>query len=434
MWLSCGLYDREEPGQFHKASLLKIPADRFSWARPRSQNLGASILFDTSWIGEDKLVTFMNPETKCVHKGTYHDLKTGGVNTPIFTSSSFEYLDRDTIHYPRYFNTPNQTAVIEKICALEGAQDGVLFSSGMASITTSIMSFIRAGDHVIILDELYGGTLAFASDMFDRLNIRCSFVKSSFEAIKKAVIPETKIIIFETPTNPLLSILDIEQIANFARENNILTIIDNTFATPINQTPFKLGIDIVVHSGTKYLGGHSDLCCGVAVSNKKHSEIIRKVSCHFGGSLNAVSSYLLERSLKTLALRVDRQSENALHIAKFMKTHKTTHKVNYPGLTSFSGYETAKKQMKKFGAMLSFELNEEIIDTATFLSRLKIIRPAISLGGVETIICSPSQTSHVKMTPKERKKAGISDSLLRLSVGIESFNDLINDIKQALGG
>lgn len=374
----------------------------------------------------------MEKETKCVHKGTYRDTATGGVNTPIFTSSSFEYLDRAIVHYPRHFNTPNQAAVVEKIRTLEGAEDGVLFSSGMASISTTIMSFIRTGDHVLMLDELYGGTHAFASEMFDRFNIMYSYVTSSFEEIKNAVLPETKMMVFETPTNPLLTVLDIKRITNFAKENGILTVVDNTFATPINQNPFKLGVDFVVHSGTKYLGGHSDLCCGVAVCSKEHSEIIRKTACHFGGSLNAVAAYLLERSLKTLALRVDRQSDNALSIAEFLEDHDAVQKVNYPGLSSFQGHEIARKQMKKFGAMLSFELKEDLIDTNTFLSRLKLIRPAVSLGGVETIICSPAQTSHAKMAKEERERVGISDGLLRLSVGIENSYDLIEDIEQSL--
>ncbi len=376
----------------------------------------------------------MKQETKCVHKGTYHDPNTGGVNTPVFTSSAFEYLDRDTVCYPRYFNTPNQKAVTEKICSLEGAQAGILFSSGMASISTAIISFVRPGEHIIMLEELYGGTYAFATDMFNRLNIKCSFVKSSLEEIKSAVIAETKIIVFETPTNPLLGILDIEQIARFAKEKGILTIVDNTFATPINQTPLKLGVDIVVHSGTKYLGGHSDLCCGVAVGSKEHIESIHKVSCYFGGSLNAMSAYLLERSLKTLALRVDRQAENALKIAKFLDTHKAISRVNYPGLPGHRNYQTARKQMDKYGGILSFELNENYIDTATFLSRLSIIRAAVSLGGVESIICSPAKTSHAVMTPKEREKAGILDNLMRLSVGIENHQDLTEEIKQALSG
>jgi cystathionine beta-lyase/cystathionine gamma-synthase len=374
----------------------------------------------------------MKQETKCVHTGTYIDSQTGGLNTPIFTSSSYEYLGRDSIHYPRYFNTPNQKAVIEKICALEGAEDGVLFSSGMASISTTLLSFLQAGDHVIMFDELYGGTHAFASDMFGRLNINFSFIKSSFDEIQKAVGPETKAIIFETPTNPLLTILDIEQVVNFAKNNGILTIIDNTFATPINQNPFKLGVDIVLHSGTKYLGGHSDLCCGVAVCSKEHSEIIRKVACHLGGSLNATTAYLLERSLKTLALRVRKQSENALNISQFMENHDAFSKVNYPGLPNFQGHQIARKQMNTFGGMLSFELNGDVIDINMFLSRLKLISTAISLGGVETIICSPAQTSHVKMAKDEREKAGISDKLLRLSVGIEDSGDLVGDIKQAV--
>lgn len=374
----------------------------------------------------------MEKETTCVHEGTYRDTKTGGVNTPIFTSSSFEYFDRDIIHYPRYFNTPNQAAVIEKICTLEGADGGVLFSSGMASISTTILSFVQAGDHVLMLDELYGGTHAFASEMFDRFDIRYSYVKSSFEEIKKSVLPNTKMIVFETPTNPLLTILDIEKISGFAKENGILTVVDNTFATPINQNPFKLGADIVVHSGTKYLGGHSDLCCGVAVCNKEHSETVRKAACHFGGSLNAPTAYLLERSLKTLALRVDRQSDNAMNIADFLDSHEAIHKVNYPGLSSFHGHDTAKKQMKKFGGMLSFELNSDKIDPETFLSKLNLITVAVSLGGVETLICSPADTSHAKLAREEREKIGITDGLLRLSVGIENSNDLIEDIRQAL--
>ena len=374
----------------------------------------------------------MNQETKCVHEGTYHDEKTGGVNTPIFTSSSYEYVDRENIHYPRYFNTPNQEAVIRKLCSLEGAEDGVLFSSGMASISTTILTFVGAGDHVIMLDELYGGTHAFATDMFSNIDIKYSFVPSSVEAIKQAITSTTKAIIIESPTNPLLNIIDIGSVANFAKEKGIITIIDNTFATPINQTPINLGVDVVIHSGTKYLGGHSDLCCGVALSSREHSAKIRAKACHLGGSLNATTSYLLERSLKTLALRVDRQSENALSIAKFLAGHQAISKVNYPGLQNFQGHETAKKQMKKFGAMLSFELDDRKNETNSFLSRLQHIHTAVSLGGVETIICSPAQTSHVKLSVNERKRVGISNALLRLSVGIEHVDDLIADIEQAL--
>ena len=374
----------------------------------------------------------MKLATQCVHEGTYFDPKTGGVNTPIFTSSSFEYVDRENVHYPRYFNTPNQEAVIRKLCSLEGAEDGVLFSSGMAAISTTIFTFVGAGDHVVLMDDLYGGTHAFVTDMFRDFGIGFSFVSSSVEAIQQAVISSTKVIVIESPTNPLLNVVDIAQVADFAKNKGIITIIDNTFATPINQTPIDLGVDVVVHSGTKYLGGHSDLCCGVALASREHAARIRSRACHLGGSLNATTAYLLERSLKTLALRVGQQSDNALGIAQFLDEHPAINKVNYPGLKNFHGYAIAQKQMRKYGGMLSFELDNSMNKTAEFLSRLKHIRSAVSLGGVETLICSPARTSHEKMTADERKKVGISDSLLRLSVGIEHVDDLIEDIEQAL--
>ncbi len=374
----------------------------------------------------------MHQETQCVQGGTYHDATTGGVNTPIFTSSSFEYLNREEIPYPRYFNTPNQEAVIHKLCYLEGAEDGVLFSSGMAAISTTVLTFVGAGDHVVMLDELYGGTHAFATDTFNRMGIQYSFVSTSADAVKQAATSATKAIVIESPTNPLLNVVDIREIAAFARQKGITTIIDNTFATPINQNPLGFGMDVVVHSGTKYLGGHSDLCCGVALTSREYSARIRSTACHLGGSLNAITSYLLERSLKTLALRVERQSQNASRIAEFLSSHPSILNVNYPGLPNFKGHEMAKNQMKRFGAMLSFETDEVKVEPTEFLSRLQLIRPAVSLGGIETIICSPAQTSHAKLSADERKKVGISDALLRLSVGIEHVDDLIADLEQAL--
>ena len=373
----------------------------------------------------------MKKATSCIHTGTYHDPITGGVNSPIFTSSSFEYLERDNVSYPRYFNTPNQDAVVQKMRALEGAEDGILFSSGMAAISTILLSFLKTGDHVVLLDDLYGGTHAFATDMFNGLDISFSFVTSTVEGISQAITEKTKVIVIESPTNPLLNVVDIQQIAALAKEHGIITIIDNTFATPINQTPIQLGIDVVVHSGTKYLGGHSDLCCGAALTSKAYAAQIRTKACHLGGSLNATTVYLLERSLKTLALRVERQSENASRLAQFLSSHSAVAKVNYPGLPSFPGHAIAKKQMKQFGGMLSFELNRDLEQTTAFLSKLQIVRSAVSLGGVETLICSPAQTSHVKMSAEERQRVGINDGLLRLSVGIEAIEDLIADFSQA---
>jgi cystathionine beta-lyase len=376
----------------------------------------------------------MKKETICVHNGTYHDGATRGVNSPIFTSSSYEYLDREECPYPRYFNTPNQAVVIKKIAALENAEDGVLFSSGMAAISTSILAFAGAGDHIVMQDALYGGTHAFATDAFKRLGIGYTFVATDADEVSRAVTPETKVIVIESPTNPLMKTIDIRKVAKAAREKGITTIIDNTFASPVNQTPMDLGIDIVVHSGTKYLGGHSDLCCGVAVASGKNSERIRAAARHLGGSLNAISCYLLERSLKTLMLRVRRQSQNASRIAEFLSGQNSVLKVNYPGLPGSKWHEIAKSQMTGFGGMLSFELDERKINAGDFLRRLKLIRPAVSLGGVESIICAPAETSHAKMSAEERFRVGITDSLLRLSTGIEHPDDLIADLFQAIDG
>ncbi len=374
----------------------------------------------------------MRIETECVHSGKYRDKAVRGVNTPIFTSSAYEYLDGDGTLYPRYFNTPNQDAVVRKMCALEGAESGILFSSGMAAISTTVLALARSGDHVVMLDELYGGTHAFATDTFDRWGIRYSFAATNADAVAQAVTPETKVIIIESPTNPLLGVLDIRHVAGFARNRGITTVIDNTFATPVNQNPLALGIDVVVHSGTKYMGGHSDLCCGIALSSVAITEKIRATARHLGGSLNGITCYLLERSLKTLALRVERQSANALRVAQFLSSHKAVRKVNYPGLSDFPGHAIARSQMSGFGGMISFELNGTAESTTAFLRRLKIITPAVSLGGVETLICSPAKTSHSKISAEERKRIGITDSLLRLSVGIENVEDLIDDLSNAL--
>ncbi len=375
----------------------------------------------------------MRKETLCVHSGTCHDPATRGVVTPIYTSSSYEYLDRKECPYPRYFNTPNQETVVKKLCDLEMAEAGLLFSSGMAAISTAVLAFSGSGDHVILLDDLYGGTHAFATGEFQRLGIDYSFVETDAAAIAGAKKKNTKVIVIESPTNPLLKILDIRKVAEFARREGIVTIIDNTFATPIYQNPVPMGIDIVVHSGTKYLGGHSDLCCGFALTSAEKAVRIRSMAYCLGGSLNAVTASLLERSLKTLAIRVQRQTENAGKIADYLSGHPGVEKVNYPGLPGSDGYEIAKRQMSGFGAMLSFEIDKKRIEPEAFVRKLALIRPAVSLGGVESLICSPALTSHVKMSAAERRRVGITDSLFRLSVGIEDARDLMADIDQALG-
>lgn len=374
----------------------------------------------------------MKQDTACVHSGKYRDSITRGINTPIFTSSSYEYMDRDASMYPRYFNTPNQDAVVKKLCALEGSEAGLLFSSGMAAITTTILGLAQSGDHIVMMDELYGGTHAFATDMFRRFGMSYSFAATDADAVEAALLPETRVVVIESPTNPLLGIIDIRRVADVARKKGIITVIDNTFSSPINQKPLDLGIDVVVHSGTKYLGGHSDLCCGIALSSRAIIKRIRAVAINLGGSVNAITAYLLERSLKTLALRVERQSANAFKIASFLSAHTAVGKVNYPGLENFAGHLIARKQMKDFGGMLSFELAPEALPVNTFLRNLKLITPAVSLGGVETLICCPAQTSHSKISADERNRIGITDSLLRLSVGIEDADDLIEDLDNAM--
>ena len=372
----------------------------------------------------------MHIDTKCVHSGGVPDAQAKGINTPVFTSSAYEYLDTDLRLYQRYFNTPNQDAVARKICDLEGAEEGVVFSSGMAAISTVLLSLLESGDHAVVQDEVYGGSHAFIEEHFRRLGISFTFVGTDAQAIEEGLKPSTRMIYIETPTNPLLSVVDLRKVADIGRRGGVLTVIDNTFATPINQNPFRLGIDVVLHSGTKYLGGHSDLYSGVVATRKDLAGQIRKTAAHLGGSLNALSCHLLERSLKTLSIRVERQTRNALEISRFLESHPKIAKVRYPGLESHPGHEIARSQMSGYGAMLSFELKDS---TATaFMHRLKLIKAALSLGGVETTICDPATTSHAKVTKEVRDRLGISDNLLRLSVGIENRDDLVDDILQAL--
>jgi cystathionine beta-lyase len=374
----------------------------------------------------------MRKDTQCVHSGTHKDQDTRGLNTPIYTSSSYEYLDVPDNVYPRYFNTPNQKSLIDKLCALENAEDGLIFSSGMAAISTVMLTFLSSGDHVVLQRDIYGGTHHFATAEFERLGIDYTFVSNRTEDIERTLQKNTKIIYIETPSNPLLLITDIASTVQIAKANNALSVIDNTFATPINQNPLDLGIDIVAHSGTKYLGGHSDLCCGAVLARKDLVDKIWAKAANFGGSLNAISCYLLERSLKTLGVRVEKQNQNAQIVADHLQKNPHIQKVNYPGLQTHPDHEVAKKQMRAFGGMLSFELHGRAPDPERFLKNLKLIAPALSLGGVETIICSPATTSHEKITDAERAELGITDHLLRLSVGIENPADLIADIDQAL--
>jgi cystathionine beta-lyase/cystathionine gamma-synthase len=370
--------------------------------------------------------------TNSVRAGSHGDPLYGGTITPVYPSSAYDYEHSEAGSlYPRYYNTPNQKAVIEKLVALENAEDGILFSSGMAAIFTSIQSFMTHGDHAVFQRDLYGGTFNAIVKEFTRLGMSYSFADTtSPESFEKAITPKTKVIYIETPSNPTLKITDIRAIAGIGKRHGVITIIDNTFASPVNQNPLDLGIDLVTHSGTKYIGGHNDLCCGVALASADRIARIRERAVNYGGAPDAFMSWLVERSLKTLVLRVRQQNSNAMAIAEFLKTENRIGNVYYPGLPDHPGHILAKEQMKGgFGGMLSFEVRG---DAHAFMDRLKLITRAISLGGVDSTITSPARTSHSKMSEAERASMGVTDALVRMSVGIEDADDLIADIRQAL--
>lgn len=368
----------------------------------------------------------------CIHDGEIEDTQFGGAVSPIFMASSYPYLDTEVARYPRMFNTPNQEVIAKKIAALENTEAGLPFASGMAAISTTLMAFLSAGDHIIFQNEIYGGTFRFANEELLNLGINHSFTDGvEVGDFESKITDRTKVIYIETPSNPLLSITDIEAIANLAKKHNIVTMIDNTFASPINQTPIDLGIDISIHSATKYLGGHSDMLAGVVVGKKEHINKIFNKGKNLGGNLSEFMCYLLERSIKTLGVRVEKHNENAQYLAEFLDANPAVKKVYYPGLTSHPNHAIAKKQMHGFGGMLSFELKPEF-DVKNFQRSLQLIKPSMSLAGVESTILMPILTSHTSLNAEDRKKQGISDSLLRLSVGIENIEDIIEDINQAL--
>jgi len=368
--------------------------------------------------------------TKCVHSGNIVDDKFHGSISPIYPATTYDYRKTDT--YPRYFNTPNQLALSRKISDLESAEDSILFGSGLGAVSSTMFSFLKSGDHVILHDSIYGGTINLVNTEFKKFNIDFSYIDiNDVDLLKSTIKKNTRIIYFETPTNPLLQIVDISLISSLAKENNIISIIDNTFASPINQNPINFGIDLVIHSATKYLGGHSDILAGSVSGTKEHIDKIKKSGINYGANLSDYTVWLLERSIKTLSVRVNAQNQNALDLAKFLDENSLIKKVFYPGLVNHLSHEIASKQMKGFGGMMSFEVTDKI-NSEDFVSDLKIISPTMSLAGVESSITSPSKTSHKKVDPQIRKKLGISDNLLRFSVGIEDIDDLMLDLDKSL--
>ncbi|MFD2826608.1 trans-sulfuration enzyme family protein [Leeuwenhoekiella polynyae] len=370
--------------------------------------------------------------TICTHVGEVEDKQFKGAISPIYMSTSYAYEDVDVKRYPRYFNTPNQEMLGKKIAALEGTEAGMVFGSGMAAVSTALLAFLNAGDHIVLQKTLYGGTFNLVEEEFSKMGIEYTFTdglqKADFE---KAIQTNTKVVYIETPSNPLMTVTDMRMVAELAQSNGIVSMIDNTFASPVNQNPAEFGIDIIIHSATKYMGGHSDILAGAVAASAAHMEQIWHKAKNLGGSLSDFTVWMLERSLKTLVLRVKQQNKNAKKLAKWLEQNGHVKAVYYPGLKTHPDYALAKSQMRGFGGMLSFELADEL-DAAAFLKELKLIKPSMSLAGVESTILSPTQTSHALLSAEERAHQGISDGLLRFSVGIEDKADLIADLEQAL--
>lgn len=370
--------------------------------------------------------------TICAHVGEIKDEQFKGAISPIYMSTSYAFEGVDVKRYPRYFNTPNQEMLCKKIAALEKTESALIFGSGMAAVSTTLLAFLQKGDHIVLQQTLYGGTYNFVVEEFDKFGIEYSFTKSLLlEDFEKEIQPNTKVIYIETPSNPLLTITDMQKVTNLAKKHGIVTMIDNTFASPINQNPVDFGIDIIIHSATKYMGGHSDILAGTVAASEEHILRIWNIAKNLGGSLSDFMVWMLERSLKTMNLRVKCQSKNALKMAAYLEGNQHITKVYYPGLKSHKDYDLAKKQMSGFGGMLSFEL-EEGIDAMEFQHQLQLIKPSMSLAGVESTMLSPTKTSHALLSEEERENQGIKDGLIRFSVGIEETEDLIFDIEQAL--
>jgi cystathionine beta-lyase/cystathionine gamma-synthase len=379
---------------------------------------------------------FKRIETRLVHSGEPNPRILGAVAMPIFQTAMYKTMGEktyDDIKYIRLNNTPNHEAVHKKLAALEEAEDALVTASGMAAVTATLLTFLSKGDHVLAQDVLYGGTHTFVTEELEKFGISYDFIDggdpSSWE---KAVRPNTRVIYVESMTNPLLQVADHKRIVEFAKSRGLISIIDNTFATPINFRPLGLGYDLSLHSGTKYLNGHSDIVAGAVIGN---ADLVFKVKLrlnHFGGSLDPHACFLLHRGMKTLAVRMRQHNESTLKIARFLETQPTVKKVNYPGLESHPDHQRAKELFDGYSGMFSFELHGGQPAAERFMKSVTIPITAPSLGGVESLVTRPASTAHLGMTPEEREKTGITDGLIRFSVGIESTEDLIEDIAQAL--
>ena len=380
------------------------------------------------------MAAYKDLETALIHGGIYGDELTGAVNVPIYQTSTYEQQGLGKYKGYEYSRTGNPTrAALEALIAeLEGGKAGFAFGSGMAAIT-AVLSLFETGDKIIISKNVYGGTFRVLDKVFNHFGISYSIEDTTdLKSLDEKVTPDVKAIMIESPANPLLTVTDIAGVAEIAEKHGILSIVDNTFMTPYLQRPIELGVNIVVHSATKYLGGHSDVVAGlVAVDSDELAERIAFIQNSTGGVLGPFDSFLLIRGIKTLGVRMDRHVENAEKAAKFLLDHKAVKKVYYPGLPDAQGAEITKRQAKNGGAMISFELYENY-DINKFFESLQLVALAESLGGVESLVCHPASMTHASIPYETRQKVGITDGLIRLSIGIESIDDILADLDQAI--
>lgn len=381
-------------------------------------------------------VSDMSMETKLIHSGEPSPRVMGAVSMPIFQSANFEFKGEESYHdikYIRLNNTPNHQVLHAKLASLENAEAALVTGSGMAAITTALLTVLSSGDHLLVQKTVYGGTHSFITQDCPQLGISHDFIDPADpEDWEKKVRENTRAIYVESMSNPLLEVGNLKAVVEFAQRHGLVSMIDNTFASPVNFRPAEWGFDISLHSCTKYLNGHSDIVAGAVIGKADWVERITHKLNHLGGTLDPHACFLLHRGMKTLALRVKYQNESAMKIAQFLESHPAVEKVNYPGLESNPGYRFARELFEGYSGMLSFEVKGGVHEAETFMNatRLPIIAP--SLGGVETLLTRPASTSHAGLSPEELQASGISESLIRVSVGIESTDDLIADFQQAL--
>ncbi|MBS3761928.1 MAG: aminotransferase class I/II-fold pyridoxal phosphate-dependent enzyme [Planctomycetes bacterium] len=382
-------------------------------------------------------------DTRAVHAGEDRAHYADSLTTPIVQTSTYAFKnsaeiaafgrgEKERFEYGRYGN-PTEKVAQQRLASLEGAEDCLLSASGMNAITTTILALVHSRDHIVLTDDAYKRTLEFCSGYLQRFGVDCTIVPfGDYEALDAAVCDRTRFIFSESPTNPYLNIFDLERLQDIAKKHEVLTLIDSTFGTPYNQKPLEWGVDLVIHSCTKYLAGHNDILAGAVLGPHKLVEQVRDLHQAFGGVIDPHSSYLLVRGLKTFPIRIEAQNRTAQRVAEFLEANPCVCEVYYPGLSSHQHHKIAQKQMKGFGGVVTFKIDGDLEITNRFLDRLKLCYIAPSFGGVETILTHPASVSYYNRTREERYELGITDNLIRLAVGVEDPDDIIDDLKQAL--